>query len=413
MTPADALTAAERRGLIQDATDRDGLAQRMQAPLTAYAGFDPTAGSLHVGHLVPIMLLRLLARHGHTAIAVIGGVTAQIGDPSGRQQARQLLETDTVAGNVARLRGQLTGLLGDTATILDNADWLAPQSLPAFLRDIGPHFQVSRMLAADAVARRLDAGTGLSALEFFYPLLQAADFLTLFRTHGCRLQIGGSDQWSNICAGIDLIRRVEGDRTFGLTQPLVTAANGAKMGKTAQGAVWLDPELTDDQSFFQFWRNTDDRDVARFLRLFTELDEAAIQDLTAEGGAALNAAKARLAREVTALVHGPEVAERQARAAQAVFAGDGRTAELPEIAIATDQLAQGLSLAALLHEQGLAPSRSAARRLLAQGGVRLNGTRQGPDDTLAPDDLAGGHARLSVGRKRHFSLIPQGSGGAG
>jgi tyrosyl-tRNA synthetase len=413
--PDNALDAARARGLIKDITDPDGLAAAMRAPVSAYAGFDPTAGSLHVGHLVPVMLLRLLARHGHAPIALVGGVTARIGDPSGRRSSRPLQDDATVADNADRLRRQLSRLLGPEVPVLDNTDWLGEATLADFLRAVAVHVPVSRLLAMESVRSRLDAGGGLSALELFYPLLQAADFLTLHRTHGCRLQIGGSDQWGNILAGADLIRRCTGAGAFGLTQPLALTAAGTKMGKTAGGAVWLDPELTDDHSFFQFWRSCADADVGTFLRLFTELPLAEIDALTATGGAALNPAKARLADAVTRLVRGPAAADRARRSAGALFgdAGDpastsGPTdpmAALPEHPLDPGRLASGVPLPELLQETGLAGSRSAARRLLQQGGVRLDGVQlTDPARALGPADLMAGQARLSAGRRRHLLL---------
>jgi tyrosyl-tRNA synthetase len=404
MSTSPALAEAQARGLIKDATDLSGLEAAMQSRISVYAGFDPTAGSLHVGHLAPIMLLRLLARHGHRPIAIAGGVTAQIGDPSGRTEARALLSPSEIDRNLARITEQLETVLGQDTPVLDNSRWLGQALMPAFLREIAPHFSVSRMLSAESVSQRLDSGDGISALEFFYPLLQAADFLTLFRREGCVLQIGGSDQWSNILGGIELIRRVEGAKAFGLTQPLITTANGAKMGKTASGAVWLDAGMTDDQAFFQFWRNTDDGDVGRFLRLFTEIPLAEIAELETATGAGLNAVKERLAHEVTRLVRGAATADQALTSARALFAGQRSEAvDLQAIEVSPAELAAGISLAAVLHRAGLADSRGAARRLIQNGGVRIDGKKvNDPGAELLPA-VAG--QTVSVGKKRHARLL--------
>jgi len=369
----------KERGFVAQVSDETAVRKilgRKQA--TFYVGFDGTAASLHAGSLVPIMAMVHLRRAGHRAIAVIGGGTTMVGDPSGRTELRRMLDEATIRSYGESIKAQLHRYLkfdGDAALAVNNADWLKPLNYIEFLRDIGRHFSVNRMLASEAYKIRLDKG--LSFIEFNYQLLQAYDYLTLFRSHGCALQMGGDDQWGNILAGVDLIRRVEGATVEAMTFPLLTTSAGAKMGKTAQGAVWLDADLFSPYDYYQYWVNTDDRDVGRFLRLYTMLPLAEIRRLEALAGSEINEAKRTLAYEATLLTHG-EAAARDARAAaSAAFGGPGEKdiASLPTTVIARTRLEAGIGPAELFAEVGLAPSRGEAKRLIAQGGLSVNNER--------------------------------------
>jgi tyrosyl-tRNA synthetase len=397
----DFLTEARARGFIHQITDEAALSARLKAgPVTAYIGFDCTADSLHVGHLLSIMLLRLFQKHGHRPIVLVGGGTTKVGDPSGKDEARQLLSEETIEANKAGIRRSFESFLefGEgRALMLDNAEWLDRLGYIAFLRDVGRHFSVNRMLTMDSVRLRLDRNQPLSFLEFNYMLLQSYDFLELFRRHGCTLQMGGSDQWGNIVMGADLIRRMAGAEAFGLTTPLLTTASGAKMGKTAAGAVWLNPDRLSPFDYWQFWRNVEDADVGRFLALFTDLPMEEVSRLAALRGAEINDAKKVLATEATALLHGRAAAEAAAETARRTFE-DGEAADtLPAIAHALPAAVVDLAVAA-----GLAASKGEARRLIAQRGLRLNDALV--TDVAAqvtPADLRNGAAKLSAGRKRH------------
>jgi tyrosyl-tRNA synthetase len=377
------------RGMVYDATEglRDVLAREA---LTGYAGFDPTASSLHVGHLLPALSLARLQRQGHTPIAIVGGGTGLIGDPSGKSAERSLLTVEQVESNVASIRGQLSRFLDfDTprnpARLVNNADWLTRMSAMEFLRDVGKFFTVNAMLAKESVKRRIESEDGISYTEFSYSLLQAYDFLMLHDRFGCTLQIGGSDQWGNIVAGIDLIRRVRGAKSHGLVMPLLTTSSGAKFGKTEGGAVWLDPELTSPYEFYQYWFNADDRDAVRYLKFFTFLDEAAIAAI--ESSSALEPEKRRaqreLAREVTRLVHGDTAVQTAEAAAEKLFRGDlsaMSVAELMQIFpnVPSCDLAPveaGWLVPELLTAAGIASSKSEAVRLIKGGGISLNGRR--------------------------------------
>jgi tyrosyl-tRNA synthetase len=402
------LDSLRERGFIQQISDEAALQERVaKGPLTVYAGFDPTASSLHVGHLLPLIGLAHFARAGHRPIAVLGGGTAMVGDPSGRTELRQMLTRETIQENRRTIEPQLRRQLaaaGDQAVVVDNADWLLPLNYVEFLRDIGKHFSVNRMLTAESYRARLE-NKGLSFIEFNYQLLQAYDFLTLNRQYGCVLQIGGDDQWSNILAGADLIRRIEQKEAHALTLPLLTTAAGTKMGKTAAGAIWLDPARTSVFDFYQYFVNVDDRDVARLLRLFTFLPMPELQKLSALEGAELRVAKQTLAFEVTKIVHGDEAAEAAQRAARAAFGGaeggaDGAGGEVPNHAVTRDELAAGLKVVDLLAASGLAASKSAARRLVAQGGVRLGSRKiDSLDDVVGADELGDEGVLLHAGKK--------------
>jgi tyrosyl-tRNA synthetase len=399
------------RGFVQQVTHPDRLRQRLGSErLTFYIGYDPTARSLHIGSLLTIMAMAHMQRAGHRPLVIVGGGTAMIGDPSGRTEMRQMLSQDTIAQNVQALRAQLQRYLaldGDNgAIIVNNADWLAELKYIDFLRDIGRHFSVNRMLTFEAYKQRLE--TGLSFLEFNYQLLQAYDFLVLFQRYGCVLQIGGDDQWGNLVAGVDLIRRVADGEAFALTFPLLTTASGQKMGKTAAGAIWLDAELTSPYEFYQFWINVDDRDVQRFLKYYTFLPLEEITRLSAMQGAELRQAKEVLAFEATKLTHGEDEARQARDAAHALFEGTGELAGVPETAIPQVRLVAGVPAVDLLVETGLATSKSAARRLIQQGGASLNGRRLAHLEAIVTSaDLHDGALLLRAGKKHYHRVVVQ------
>jgi tyrosyl-tRNA synthetase len=366
-----ALENLKTRGLFQQCTDADALSALMDAgPVTFYVGCDPTAASLHIGHMVPFFAFRHLMDAGHRGIALIGGGTARIGDPSGKTEMRRLLSYEQLDANAASISAQLDRFLGfdgDRARTANNKDWLADLNYIDFLREIGSHFSVNRMLSFDAYKLRLK--TGLSFIEFNYQLLQSYDFLELYRRHGDRLQIGGDDQWGNIVAGADLIRRVEGAEVFGMTFPLVTTADGKKMGKTEKGAVFLDSGVTSPYEFFQYWRNIHDADLRRFLLMFTFLPVEEIDRLAAAGKNP-NEGKERLAWEVSALIHGRDEADKAMSGARAAFGGDGGDrSSMPAVALSRSKFEAGYNIVDLFADAGLAPTKSEARRLAQQGGA--------------------------------------------
>jgi tyrosyl-tRNA synthetase len=373
------LTTLTERGFVHQCTDIAALDTAMSAgPIAAYVGFDAPADSLHTGHLLPIMALRWLQRCGHKPVVLIGGGTTQIGDPSFRDASRPLLDAEQIARNSDSLKRVFARYLtfGDgptDAVMVDNADWLDPLRYLPFLRDFGTQFTINRMLSFDSVRQRLEREQPLTLLEFNYMVLQAFDFVELARRNRCLLQMGGSDQWGNIVNGVDLARRVDQRQLFGLTAPLLTTSSGSKMGKTAGGAVWLNSERMSAYAFWQFWRNTEDDDVPRFLRLFTELPLDEVRRLTAEGGAALNAAKETLATEITRLAHGNEAAEAARSAARRTF-DEGRPSEgVPTLAVSQAELDRGVPIYELIQRAELTATRSEARRLIRGGGARLNG----------------------------------------
>jgi tyrosyl-tRNA synthetase len=409
------LAAAAERGFMHQCTDIEALDARLKAgPLTAYVGYDCTADSLHIGNLMSIMLLRLFQQTGNKPIVLMGGGTTRIGDPSGKDEARQLLDDSTIAHNMAGIRKVFANFLhfgegsGD-AIMVNNADWLDELRYIPFLRDVGRHFSVNRMLTQDSVRLRLDRDQPLSFLEFNYLVLQAYDFLELARRFGCELQMGGSDQWGNIVAGVDLARRADGRTLFGLTTPLVTTASGAKMGKTAQGAVWLNAERLRPFGYWQFWRNTEDADVGRFLHLFTELPPGEIARLEQLRDAEINEAKKVLATEATALAHGRAAAEAAAETAREVFEAGGAGGELPQVAVPREALQRGVAAFELFVRAGLAASNSEARRLIKGGGARVNDVVvSGEIQPVSLADLDGqGQIKLSAGRKRHALVRPE------
>jgi tyrosyl-tRNA synthetase len=402
---SDFLRTLQERGFIHQQTDAAALdAAARRGVVTAYVGYDATADSLHVGSLVSIMLLRHLQRTGHRPIVLMGGGTTKVGDPSGRDETRQLLSEAQIAANIASIRQIFEHYLefggGPAgAIVVNNDDWLGKLEYIPFLRDIGRHFTINRMLTMDSVRLRLEREQPLTFLEFNYMILQGYDFVELNKRHGCTLQMGGSDQWGNIVQGVELGRRVRDAELFGLTCPLITTSSGAKMGKTASGAVWLNPKRLSPYDYWQFWRNTEDADVGRFLRMFTELPLDEIARLEALRDADINEAKKLLASEATRLCHGAEAAEAALATASRAFSG--ATADgLPTFPLKAGTAAPVIEIVVAL---GLAGSRSEARRLIEQGGVRLNdAVVRSVTASVAESDLdSGGAARLSVGKKRH------------
>jgi tyrosyl-tRNA synthetase len=408
-----ALVTLKERGFIQQCTDIDGLSKLMdEGPVTFYVGCDPTGPSLHIGHMVPFFALRHLRDAGHYGIALVGGGTARIGDPSGKTEMRKMLSYEQLDANTAAIRAQLDrfiGFDGKNAYPENNKDWLANLNYIDFLREIGSQFSVNHMLSFEAYKRRME--TGLSFIEFNYQLLQSYDFLELYRRHGCRLQIGGDDQWGNITAGIELIRRLEGAECYGLTFPLVTTSDGKKMGKTEKGALFLDPAITSSYDFFQYWRNVADADVEKFLLMFTFLPTSLCHELGTAKDAGINAAKERLAYEVTSLIHGKAEADKALAAAKAAFGGaaGGDVGQIPSKPIARADLEKGYGVLDLFVYSGLVPSKSEARRLVQQGGAMV-GERKVSDEKTSVDAtwLDGeGSLILRAGKKRVFRLIAE------
>jgi tyrosyl-tRNA synthetase len=394
----------DERGYIHQVTDAgalDALAERQVVP--GYIGFDATAPSLHVGSLVQIMLLRRMQQAGHKPIVLMGGGTTKVGDPSGKDEGRKLLSAEEIDSNIAGIRRVFERFLtfGDgpaDAILINNADWLDRLEYIPFLREVGRHFTINRMLTFDSVRLRLEREQPLTFLEFNYMILQAYDFLELSRRVGCRAQMGGSDQWGNIVNGIELARRIDGTELFGVTTPLITMADGSKMGKTAQGAVWLDEALLSPYDYWQFWRNTQDADVGRFLKLFTDLPLDEIARLENLPGAEINEAKIVLATEATAMLHGRTAAEAAARTAAETFAGGGLGEDLPTLS-----LGEGMNIAHALTALGFTPSNKEAKRKIAEGAVRLDEvTVNDPGLMLTPSSEP---LRLSLGKKRHGLLI--------
>jgi tyrosyl-tRNA synthetase len=396
------------RGYFAQVTSEEEVRQLLGKPgATFYIGFDPTADSLHVGHLIQIMAMAHMQRAGHRPIALLGGGTGMIGDPSGRSDLRQVLTLDMINANVARFREQMKQFLdfgAGKALMINNADWLLPLNYIEFLREIGSQFSVNRMLTAECYRQRLEKG--LTFLEFNYMLLQAYDFLMLYRLHHCQLQLGGDDQWSNILAGAELIRRKDQGEAYGMTFRLLTTSAGTKMGKTTSGTVWLDPVKTTPFEFYQYWRNVDDSDVINCLKLLTFLSMEEIRGLAALQGEAINDAKTRLAHEVTRIVHGQQEADIARRQAADLFGGIGRSDQMPVTLIERRRLAAGgADFLEILLETGLVPSKGEGRRLIQQGGIYLNNI-QVDDITqkLMESDFPGGEAILRKGKKIHHRL---------
>ncbi|GHV43112.1 tyrosine--tRNA ligase [Spirochaetia bacterium] len=418
MNPA--LENLKARGFFQQCTDAEGLSKLMdQGPVTFYVGCDPTGPSLHIGHMVPFFAYRHLRAAGQKGIALIGGGTARIGDPSGKTEMRKMVNYETLDANAASIRAQLDrfiGFDGDTARSANNKDWLADLNYIDFLREIGSHFSVNRMLSFEAYKMRME--TGLSFIEFNYQLLQSYDFLELYRRFGCRLQIGGDDQWGNIVAGGELIRRIEGAEVFGLTFPLVTTSDGKKMGKTEKGAIFLDSGITSTYEFFQYWRNVQDADIRRFLLMFTFLSIEECDRLTAPGKNP-NEAKERLAWEVTALIHGKDEADKALAGAKAAFGGSGGDkSAMPQAELSRQKFEAGYNVVDLFTDAGLAPTKSEARRLVQQGGAFVSGGA-GSDGSggdlaavadvtalIGADKLDGeGELVLRAGKKRYCRVV--------
>lgn len=418
----------KERGFIEQTTHDHELKEHLgRGNVSCYIGFDPTASSLHVGSLVPIMSLAHMQRHGHRPIALVGGGTGLVGDPSGKTEMRKLLTETDVAENALALKKQLSRFIDfedGKAMLVNNADWLTKLKYVDFLRDIGRHFSVNRMIKAESYKMRLNSEEGLSFIEFNYMVLQAYDFMVLSEQQDCFLQMGGSDQWGNIVAGIDLIRRVKSKSAFGITFPLITTSNGAKMGKTAKGAVWLDGQRTSPYEYFQFWINTDDRDVERFTALFTFLPMEEIRSLETLEGADLNAAKTILAWEATRIAHGREEATKALQATTVMFGARDipkdilpssqihqagladKDEAIPGSSIAFEELQKGIPAFKLLHQCGMVDSGGAARRLIQQGGAYLNGERiKSFDYMVSSNDINRMEIILRTGKKRFHKII--------
>jgi tyrosyl-tRNA synthetase len=404
------------RGLLAQSTDEAALAESLKSPLTLYVGFDPTAPSLHVGNLVVLLVLRRFQLAGHNPLALVGGATGLVGDPSGKNEERTLNSSDIVAEWVERIRKQVSAFLDfdapkNPARVVNNLDWIQPMSAIEFLRDIGKHFSVNQMLARDSVSSRLEAG-GISYTEFSYQVLQSFDYLELYKRYNCTLQLGGSDQWGNIVAGLDLIRRVEQGNAHALTVPLLTKADGTKFGKTAGGSVWLDPEMTSPYAFFQYWLNTDDKDVINFLKVFSfkSHEEIASLEIKHSENPGLREAHRELARELTALVHSPDIAVRVEEAAKALFGqGDLAQLDLPTLTSALSELprttvSSGQEIPTwvdLIAATGVVDSKSAARRIVKEGGAYLNNEKISGEDfrPSKTDFLCGKYAVLRKGKR--------------
>ncbi|GMN13522.1 tyrosine--tRNA ligase [Altererythrobacter sp. MTPC7] len=399
---SDLLTLLSERGHLNQITDAGALdALAAKETVTGYVGFDPTAASLHIGNLASIMLLRRIQQAGHRPIVVMGGGTAKVGDPSGKDDMRKMLTDDVLTSNIASIRSSFEKILrfddSETGAILvNNDDWLSELGYIELLRDVGKHFTVNRMLTFDSVRTRLDREQPLTFLEFNYMILQAYDFVKLARDYDCRLQLGGSDQWGNIVNGIELGRRIDGRELYGFTAPLITRSDGAKMGKSVDGAIWLNEDMLPAYDFWQYWRNVDDRDVGHFLRIFTDLPLDEISRLEALEGSEINAAKEILANEVTTMVRGAEAAASAQATARDTFAGGGAGEDLPSLSVGTE----GKRIGAILTELGFTASNKEAKRKIAEGAVRLDG--QAVTDPGALVELGEGvEAKLSLGKKKH------------
>ena len=398
------------RGFVSQCSNEEGLRRLLDTEtLTFYIGFDPTAESLHVGHLQQLMTMAHLQRAGHRPIALVGGGTTRIGDPSGKTEMRKILPVETIAANAQLFRAQIAHFLDfreGRALMLDNAEWLAPLNYIEFLRDIGRHFSVNRMLSFETYKTRLE--TGLSFIEFNYQLLQSYDYLVLFRRHGCRLQMGGDDQWGNIVAGMDLIRRVEGVEVFALTSPLVTRSDGKKMGKSEKGALFLDPKLTTPYEFYQYWVNVPDADLEQFFLRFTFLPVGEIRALCAAKDETINRAKRGLAFEITSLVHGGAAAQGAADASRAAFSegGLGDLSAVPSVEMDGAELEKGIGVVELFVRAGLCATKSDARRLVSQGGAYVGRKNVTDIDAVIRADAVEDRALLlRAGKKRYFRVI--------
>ncbi len=410
---SDFLRVMSERGFVHQISDESGLDDLFRKEIvTAYIGFDPTAPSLHAGGLIQIMMLHWLQKTGHRPVALMGGGTGMVGDPSFKDEARKLMTLDTIQDNIAGIRQVFANYLdfGDgprDALMVNNADWLMPLNYLEFLRDVGQHFSVNRMLSFDAVKLRLDREQSLSFLEFNYMILQAYDFVELNKRYGVTLQMGGSDQWGNIINGVDLGHRMLGKQFYALTTPLLTTASGAKMGKSLSGAVWLNADMLSPYEFWQYWRNTEDADVGRFLKLYTTLPLDEVARLASLGGSEINEAKKVLASEITALLHGRAAAEEATETARKTFEEGALADNLPSIEIAASELSSGIGLLSLLVRAGLAASNGEARRHVQGGAVRVN-DQQASDERASVDgsQIVSGVVKLSVGKKKHVLVRP-------
>jgi len=407
----DFLQILEERGFIEQATDRDSIRDMLKEPVTCYIGFDPTASSLHVGSLVPIMSLAHAQMKGHRPIALIGAGTALVGDPSGKTEIRPVMTMDEINKNAEGMKRQLSRFIdfsNGRALMLNNADWLVDLHYIDFLRNIGCHFSVNRMLTAESYRIRLK--TGLSFIEFNYMLLQAYDFRYLFNHYNCRLQLGGNDQWGNILAGADLIRRLDNELVHGITFPLITTSSGIKMGKTHKGTVWLDPELTSPYDYYQYWINQDDKDIKRFLALFTFLPMAEINNLGTLKGEDIRQAKEVLAFEATMICHGRKEAENARNASQQLFKKEGQllSESIPSYRIDPEEISKGIPAYVLLEKTGLCGTRSEARRIITHSGGYINGKKIDTfDQIIGLSDMDNGSILLRVGKKRYVKIVIQ------
>ena len=404
------LDVLKERGFIAQVTFEDELYEQLKEPTTLYVGFDPTADSLHIGHYIPIMAMAHMQRAGHRPIALMGGGTGMIGDPSGKSDMRKMLTTEDIDHNVACIKKQMSRFLDFSeggAMIVNNADWLRSLNYVEFLREIGKYFSVNQMLTAECYRQRLERG--LTFLEFNYMLMQGYDFLELFRRYGCRLEMGGDDQWSNMLAGADLIRRKEQERAFALTFKLLLTHEGKKMGKTEKGALWLDPEKTTPYEFYQYWRNVDDADVEKCLGLLTFLPMDEVRRLGALEGSEINEAKKVLAFEVTKLVHGEEEASKAASAASALFGGGAMAGSVPTTEITAEQLAADARLTSLLTMVGIAKSNSAARKLVEQNAVSINDEKvTDVNYALRAEDIPADGLMIRSGKKTYHRILLKG-----
>jgi tyrosyl-tRNA synthetase len=398
------------RGFIAQTTNTEKIRELLgNERLTFYIGFDPTADSLHVGHLLQLIVMAHMQRAGHKPIALIGAGTAMVGDPSGRTDMRKMLTREQIAYNGSCFKVQMGKILdfsNDRAIMVDNSDWLLELNYVSFLREIGVHFSVNRMLAAECFKSRLEKG--LSFIEFNYMLMQSYDFLKLYQDFGCILQLGGDDQWSNILGGIDLIRRVEGKEVYGMTFTLLTTSEGKKMGKTQAGAVWLDPEKTSPYEFYQYWRNVDDNDVIKCLKLLTFLPMSQIEEMASWKDSRINEAKKVLAYEVTKIVHGQEEAEKCKATAEAIFVKGGYSENMPTVSICKSELEKGIQILDLLAQAGLVPSKSEGRRLIKQGGLTLNDEKvMSFDRVVNTDDIKEGGIIVRKGKKSYHRIVAE------
>ena len=402
------LLEMKSRGYISQCTDIDKLDQNCnKSPITGYIGFDCTASSLHVGSLLQIMILKLMQKHGHRPIILLGGGTTLIGDPSGKDTTRKILNQKEIKRNIKSIKKVFNKILdtkkkGTKPIFVDNSQWLTKLNYIRFLRDIGRHFTINKMLTYDSVKLRLEREQSLSYMEFNYMILQSYDFYQLFKTKNCILQIGGSDQWGNIVNGVDLIRRIMQKESFGITSPLITLASGTKMGKTEKGAIWLNEDLLSSYDYWQFWRNTDDRDVKRFLYFFTEIGEREIENLCKDENN-INNLKIRLANEATKILHGTAASKKAALSAKETFEGGGSGSELPEIKIKSFEIINGINFLDFLSKNKITSSKSEARRAIANKGLRIdNIIVEDENKVLYKDDFKKNMLKVSFGKKKHY-----------